>query len=170
MANEIYDHLFYKFIIFKKCIYSELTTGVQSKVIGFPLSKTATICSADWSNAAWKKCKQRKQFKTKVSLYEKRNRAPAIRILVAHVNYPFGMRLLSSNSVFSWSPLNLHQSRDNVNMMHLRWKLSLLLFLGCALVVVASNAGGLADLAKILGQLAGGDNCVFRCPKGKRKN
>lgn len=55
-------------------------------------------------------------------------------------------------------------------MMHLRWKLSLLLVLGCALVVVASNAGGLADLAKILGQLAGGDNCVFRCPKGKRKN
>ena len=33
--------------------------------------------------------------------------------------------------------------------------------------VTASDGVGLADLAKVLGQLAGGDNCVFKCPKGK---
>ena len=32
--------------------------------------------------------------------------------------------------------------------------------------VTASDGVGLADLAKVLGQLAGGDNCVFKCPKG----
>lgn len=48
------------------------------------------------------------------------------------------------------------------------WKILSLLFFGYILeAVVASDSGGLADLAKILGQLAGGDNCVFRCPKGK---
>ncbi|CAH3027715.1 unnamed protein product [Porites evermanni] len=34
--------------------------------------------------------------------------------------------------------------------------------------VIASDGVGLADLAKVLGQLAGGDNCVFKCPKGHK--
>ena len=43
------------------------------------------------------------------------------------------------------------------------------LFIGYLLeaVVAASDSGSLADLAKILSELSGGDNCVFRCPKGK---
>ena len=54
-----------------------------------------------------------------------------------------------------------------VNMVH--WKIFSFLFIGYLLeaVVAASDSGSLADLAKILSQLAGGDNCVFRCPKGK---
>ena len=32
---------------------------------------------------------------------------------------------------------------------------------------VKADSNGLGDLAKILAQLAGGHNCVFRCPKGK---
>ncbi|PFX26466.1 hypothetical protein AWC38_SpisGene8838, partial [Stylophora pistillata] len=32
-------------------------------------------------------------------------------------------------------------------------------------IVEASDAGSLGDLATVLAQLAGGDNCVFRCPK-----
>ena len=52
-------------------------------------------------------------------------------------------------------------------MPQLYWRFLSLLLLGYFLeVVIASDAGGLADLAKILGQLAGGDNCVFNCPKG----
>ena len=51
-----------------------------------------------------------------------------------------------------------------MNQRH--WKIFSLLFLSYILAVVAPDAGGLADLAKILGQLAGGDSCVFRCPKG----
>ena len=49
------------------------------------------------------------------------------------------------------------------------WKIFSFLFIGYVLeaVVAASDSGSLADLAKILSQLAGGDNCVFRCPKGK---
>ena len=52
-------------------------------------------------------------------------------------------------------------------MVH--WKIFSFLFIGYVLeaVVAASDSGSLADLAKILSQLAGGDNCVFRCPKGK---
>ena len=55
----------------------------------------------------------------------------------------------------------------NVNMVP--WKIFSFLFIGYVLeaVVAASDSGSLADLAKILSQLAGGDNCVFRCPKGK---
>lgn len=51
-------------------------------------------------------------------------------------------------------------------MVH--WKIVSLVFIGYVLeaIVATSDAGGLADLAKILSQLAGGDNCVFRCPKG----
>ena len=51
-------------------------------------------------------------------------------------------------------------------MVH--WKILSLLFIGYLLneIVAASDAGSLGDLAKILSQLAGGDNCVFRCPKG----
>ena len=54
-----------------------------------------------------------------------------------------------------------------MNMVH--WKIFSFLFIGYLLeaVVAASDSGSLADLAKILSQLAGGDNCVFRCPKGK---
>ena len=53
------------------------------------------------------------------------------------------------------------------NMVHL--KMFSFLFIGYVLeaVVAASDSGSLADLAKILSQLAGGDNCVFRCPRGK---
>ena len=53
-------------------------------------------------------------------------------------------------------------------MVH--WKIFPLLFIGYLLkeIVEASDASSLGDLAKILAQLAGGDNCVFRCPKGKR--
>ena len=48
------------------------------------------------------------------------------------------------------------------------WKILSLLFFGYFLeAVIASDGPGLADLAKILGQLAGGDNCVFKCPKGR---
>ena len=49
------------------------------------------------------------------------------------------------------------------------WKIFSFLFIGYLLkaIVAASDSGSLADLAKILSQLAGGDNCVFRCPKGK---
>lgn len=52
-------------------------------------------------------------------------------------------------------------------MVHL--KIFSFLFIGYVLeaVVAASDSGSLADLAKILSQLAGGDNCVFRCPRGK---
>lgn len=51
-------------------------------------------------------------------------------------------------------------------MVH--WKICSLLFIGYLLkgLVVASQAGNLGDLAKILAQLAGGENCAFRCPKG----
>lgn len=53
-------------------------------------------------------------------------------------------------------------------MVH--WKICSLLFIGYLLkgLVVASQASNLGDLAKILAQLAGGENCAFRCPKGKR--
>ncbi|XP_074618318.1 group XIIA secretory phospholipase A2-like [Acropora palmata] len=52
-------------------------------------------------------------------------------------------------------------------MIDLQTKVLSLIFLGYAMdTVIAPNSGGLADLAKILGQLAGGDDCVFRCPKG----
>jgi hypothetical protein len=30
-------------------------------------------------------------------------------------------------------------------------------------------SGGLGDLAKILAELAGGSECVFKCPRGERK-
>lgn len=54
-------------------------------------------------------------------------------------------------------------------MIDLQTKVLSLIFLGYAMdTVIASNSGGLADLAKILGQLAGGDDCVFRCPKGEK--
>jgi len=72
----------------------------------------------------------------------------------------FDMRLVySSLGEVAWRTL--------VNMVH--WKLFSFLFIGYVLeaVVAASDSGSLADLAKILSQLAGGDNCVFRCPKGK---
>lgn len=50
-------------------------------------------------------------------------------------------------------------------MVH--WKIFPLLFIGYLLkeIVEASDAGSLGDLATVLAQLAGGDNCVFRCPK-----
>ena len=53
------------------------------------------------------------------------------------------------------------------NMVH--WKVFSFLFIGYVLEAIAatSDGGGLADLAKILPHLAGGDNCDFRCPKGK---
>lgn len=55
-------------------------------------------------------------------------------------------------------------------MIDLPTKVLSLIFLGYAMdTVIASNSGGLADLAKILGQLAGGDDCVFRCPKGESR-
>lgn len=52
-------------------------------------------------------------------------------------------------------------------MVH--WKIFSFLFIGYVLeaIAAASDGGSLADLAKILSQLAGGDNCVFQCPKGK---
>lgn len=55
-------------------------------------------------------------------------------------------------------------------MIDLHTKVLSLIFLGYAMdTVIASNSGGLADLAKILEQLAGGDDCVFRCPKGENR-
>lgn len=58
--------------------------------------------------------------------------------------------------------------KDLKIMVH--WKICSLLFIGYLLkgLVVASQASNLGDLAKILAQLAGGENCAFRCPKGKR--
>lgn len=52
-------------------------------------------------------------------------------------------------------------------MVH--WKIFSFLFIGYVLeaIAAASDGGSLADLANILSQLAGGDNCVFQCPKGK---
>ena len=48
-----------------------------------------------------------------------------------------------------------------------RQLLYLFLFGNILEAVIASDDVGLADLAKVLGQLAGGDNCVFKCPRGK---
>ena len=57
----------------------------------------------------------------------------------------------------------------SAEMIDFHKKVFSLLLLGLYIMdrAVASDSGGLADLAKILGQLAGGDDCVFRCPKGK---
>ena len=61
----------------------------------------------------------------------------------------------------------LHQFAGE--MIDFQMRILSLIFLGYVVdTVMVSNSGGLADLAKILGQLAGGDDCVFRCPKGEK--
>lgn len=45
-----------------------------------------------------------------------------------------------------------------------------LCFLATVLELVSSSSdlsGGLGDLAKILAELSGGNQCAFKCPRGK---